>query len=306
DDIQGTAAVVVAGVLAAARGLGTNLADTRVVLVGAGAAGIGIGRLLRLAMLDEGMPETAVRRAIVLVDSRGQVHDRREDLDETKRELALPAAAFADYGFTTEFPTLVETIERVHPTVLIGTTGIGGTFTEEVVRAAATGTGRPVVLPLSNPTSVAEATPIDVMRWSGGRAIVATGSPFDAVEVDGRTVVIGQANNAFVFPGLGLGAIAAETRVISDRMFLLAARTLAAAVSDDRFERGGIYPPVDDLRDVTRAIAIAVAREAMEAGVAGVPAATDVDALVDGAMWWPEYVAYEPVRPAERRRTAGT
>ncbi|MFL5688058.1 MAG: NAD-dependent malic enzyme [Chloroflexota bacterium] len=306
DDIQGTAAVVVAGVLAAARGLGTNLADTRVVLVGAGAAGIGIGRLLRLAMLDEGMPETAVRRAIVLVDSRGQVHDRREDLDETKRELALPAAAFADYGFTTEFPTLVETIERVHPTVLIGTTGIGGTFTEKVVRAAADGTARPVVLPLSNPTSVAEATPIDVMRWSGGRAIVATGSPFDAVEVDGRTVVIGQANNAFVFPGLGLGAIAAETRVISDRMFLLAARTLAAAVTDDRFERGGIYPPVDDLRDVTRAIAIAVAREAIEAGVAGVPAATDVDALVDGAMWWPEYVAYEPVRPAERRRTAGT
>jgi malic enzyme len=305
DDIQGTAAVVVGGVLAAARGLGTSLADTRVVLVGAGAAGIGIARLLRLAMLDEGMSEADARRALVLVDSRGQVHDRREDLDETKRELCLPGGAFTEYGFTTEFPTLVETIERVRPTVLIGTTGIGGTFTEAVVRAAAAGTERPVVLPLSNPTSAAEATPVDVLRWSDGRAIVATGSPFDAVEVDGRTVAIGQANNAFVFPGLGLGAIAAETRVISDRMFLLAARTLAAAVTDDRFAGGGIYPPVDDLRAVTRAIAVAVAREAITSGVARLPAETDIDALIDGAMWWPAYVPYAPARPAERRRAGG-
>ena len=306
DDIQGTAAVVVAGVLAAVRGLRTSLADTRVVLVGAGAAGIGIARLVRLAMLGEGMSEAAVRRALVLVDSHGQVHDRREDLDETKREFALPTEAYADYGFTTEFPTLVETVERVRPTVLIGTTGVGGAFTEGVVRAAAAGSPRPVVLPLSNPTSAAEATPVDVLRWSDGQAIVATGSPFDSVEVDGRIVAVGQANNAFVFPGLGLGAIAAETRVISDPMFLLAARTLAAAVSDERFAEGGIYPPVDDLRRVTRAIAVAVAREAIEAGLAGVPHETDVEELVDGAMWWPEYVPYEPARLAERRRVAGT
>jgi malic enzyme len=306
DDIQGTAAVVVAGVLAAVRGLRTRLADTRVVLVGAGAAGIGIARLLRLAMLGEGMSGAEVRRALVLVDSHGQVHDRREDLDETKRELALPSAAFGDYGFTTDIPSLVETIERVRPTVLIGTTGIGGTFTHEVIRAVAAGTERPVVLPLSNPTSVAEATPVDVLRWSDGRAIVATGSPFDAVEVDGRIVAVGQANNAFVFPGLGLGAIAAETRVITDRMFLLAAQTLAAAVTDDRLADGGIYPPVGDLRRVTRAIAVVVAREAIEAGLARVPPETEVEALVDGAMWWPEYVPYEPARPAERRRVAGT
>jgi malic enzyme len=306
DDIQGTAAVVVAGVLAAVRGLRTSLADTRVVLVGAGAAGIGIARLVRLAMLGEGMSEAAVRRALVLVDSHGQVHDRREDLDETKREFALPSDAYTDYGFTTEFPMLVETVERVRPTVLIGTTGVGGAFTEQVVRAAAAGSPRPVVLPLSNPTSAAEATPVDVLRWSDGRAIVATGSPFDAVEVDGRIVAVGQANNAFVFPGLGLGAIAAETRVISDRMFLLAARTLAAAVTEERFASGGIYPPVDDLRRVTRAIAVALAREAIESGLARVPPETEVEALVDGAMWWPEYVPYEPARLAERRRVAGT
>ncbi|HEY8817863.1 MAG TPA: oxaloacetate-decarboxylating malate dehydrogenase, partial [Candidatus Limnocylindrales bacterium] len=177
DDIQGTSAVVVAGVLAGLRALGSDLAATRVVLVGAGAAGIGIARLLRLAMLEDGMAEADVRRALVLVDSQGQVHDRREDLDHTKRELALPSAAFTDYGFGTEFPGLVETIERVRPTVLVGTTGVGGTFDEPVLRALAAGTDRPIVLPLSNPTSAAEATPIDVLRWTDGRAFVATGSP---------------------------------------------------------------------------------------------------------------------------------
>jgi malic enzyme len=306
DDVQGTAAVVLAGVLAAVRGLGSTLAETRVVLAGAGAAGIGIARLLRLAMLADGMSEADARRALVLVDSRGQVHDRREDLDETKRELALPAGAFREYGFTTEFPTLVETVEHVRPTVLIGTTGIGGTFGRAVIRAAAAGTARPVVMPLSNPTSACEASPVDVLRWSEGRAIVATGSPFDDVEVDGRTVAIGQANNVFIFPGLGLGAIAAEARTITDRMFLVAARTLAAAVTEDRLASGGIYPPVDDLRTVTRAIAIGVAREAIEASVAGVDPLADVEALVEGAMWWPDYVPYEPSRPAERRRAAGT
>ncbi len=305
DDIQGTAAVVVGGVLAAIRGLGTTLAETRVVLAGSGAAGIGIARLLRLAMLEEGVSDADARRALVLVDSHGQIHDRREDLDETKRELALPSGAYADYGFTTEFPTLLETIERVKPTVLIGTTAKGGTFTEEVIRAAAAGTARPVVLPLSNPTSKVEATPVDVLHWSEGRAIVATGSPFAPVEVDGRSVHIGQANNVFIFPGLGLGAIAAEARIISDRMFLLAAQTLASLVTDDRLATGGIYPHVDDLRSVTRAIAIAVAREAIDSELALVRPDTDVEALVDGAMWWPEYVEYEPARQVERRGVGG-
>ncbi|HLO35763.1 MAG TPA: NAD-dependent malic enzyme, partial [Candidatus Deferrimicrobium sp.] len=304
DDIQGTAAVVVAGVVAALRSLGTTLAETRVVLAGSGAAGIGIARLLRLAMLDDGVPEAEARRALVLVDSHGQIHDRREDLDETKRELALPSGAFTDYGFTTEFPTLLETVERVRPTVLIGTTAMGGTFTEAIIRATAAGTSRPVVLPLSNPTSKVEATPVDILRWSEGRAIVATGSPFDAVDVDGRSVAIGQANNVFIFPGLGLGAIAAEARIISDRMFLLAARALAAAVTADRLASGGIYPHVDDLRAVTRSIAIAVAREAIDAELALVRPDTDVEALIDAAMWWPDYVPYEPVRPAERRRVS--
>ena len=302
DDVQGTAAVVVAGVLAARRGLGAGRTDTRVVLAGAGAAGTGIARLLRLAMLDDGMPEAAIRRALVLVDSHGQVHDRREDLDEAKREFALPTEAYASYGFTTEFPNLTETVEHVRPTVLVGTTGVGGTFSEGVIRTLSNGAARPIVLPLSNPTSATEATPADILRWTDGRALVATGSPFDDVVVDGRVRHIGQANNVFVFPGLGLGAIAAEARTITDRMFLLAARTLAAAVTDERLATGGMYPPVAELRAVTRSIAMGVAHEAVETGLAGISADEDIEALIDAAMWWPRYVPYEPARASERRR----
>jgi malic enzyme len=166
----------------------------------------------------------------------------------------------------------------------------------------AAATDRPVILPLSNPTSNAEATPVDIFRWSEGRAIVATGSPFDAVEVDGRRHEVGQANNVFIFPGLGLGAIAAEVRMITPRMFLLAAQTLADAVTDERLATGALYPPVADLRTVSRAIAIRVAREAVDEGLAGIDPATDIEALIDGAMWWPEYVPYRPARPANRRR----
>jgi malic enzyme len=309
DDVQGTAAVVVAGILTALRALGTTLAETRVVLAGAGAAGIGIARLIRLAMAEAGVDEASVRRSIVLVDSHGMVHDGRADLDLPKREFALPAALATEFGFDVDgspTPGLVETIERVRPTVLVGTTAVGGTFDEAVVRAMAAATERPVILPLSNPTSKAEATPTDVLRWSDGRALVATGSPFDAVEVDGRRHEVGQANNVFVFPGLGLGAIAAETRTITPRMFLLAATTLAAAVTDERLASGALYPPVEALRAVSRSIATRVAQEAVDEGLAGIDPRTDIAALIDGAMWWPAYVPYWPARPAERRRETET
>lgn len=327
DDVQGTAAVVVAGILAALRSLGTTLAETRVVLAGAGAAGVGIARLIRLAMLDSGMDEAGVRRSIVLVDSQGLVHERRRDLDDAKRELALPIEAERAYGFDTGFetreiniavgtgglighgnqlPGLVETIERVRPDVLVGTTGIGGTFDGRVIGAMAAAHERPVIMPLSNPTSRCEATPMDILRWSSGRALVATGSPFDAVEVDGQRHEIGQANNVFVFPGLGLGAIAAEASSITPRMFLLAARALANAVTDERLASGALYPPVGALRAVSRTIAIEVAREAVASGVARIDAATDIHALVDEATWWPAYVPYVPARPVELRRDGET
>ena len=306
DDVQGTAAVVVAGILAAVRALRTTLGETRIVLAGAGAAGVGIARLIRLAMLEANVDDPSIRRAIVAVDSRGLVGAWRSDLDETKRELALSTEAALTVGLTpsdgTPLPGLVETIERVRPTMLVGTTGVGGAFDEAVIRAMAASSARPVILPLSNPTSNAEAVPAAVLAWSDGRALVATGSPFDAVEFDGRRHEIGQANNVFIFPGLGLGAITAEAGAITPRMFLLAAQTLAGFVTDERLASGALYPPVDDLRAVSRAIAVQVAREAVAAGLAGIESSTDIEALVDSAMWWPEYVPYLPARAAERRR----
>ncbi len=290
DDIQGTAAVVVAGVLGGLRATGRTLADARIVLVGAGGAGIGIARLLRLAMLDAGLSEAHVREAIALVDTLGLVHAGRADLDPTKVALAMPAVD----GPT---PSLLETIARHRPTILVGTTGVAGTFTQEVIAAMDERVGpadRPLIMPLSNPTSQAEATPADVLAWTGGRALIATGSPFEAVTLDGVRHEVGQANNVFIFPGVGLGAIVAEARTVTDRMFLLAARVLAASVGDERLAAGALYPSVNDLRGVSRRVAVAVAREA--GGL------DDVEAAIDAAMWWPDYVPYLPLRPVDRRR----
>jgi malic enzyme len=290
DDVQGTAAVVLGGILAATRLLGQRLVDQRIVIAGAGAAGIGIARLVRLAMLDDGATDADVRRAIAVVDSRGLVHEGRTDLDADKRSVAFAPADDA---------SLAETVERILPTVLLGATGMPGTFDEPLVRAMSGATARPVVMPLSNPTAACEAPPAEILRWSDGRAIVATGSPFPAVEIDGRHHEIGQANNVFVFPGLGLGAIVAEARSMPDRLFLTAARTLAAHVTAERLASGAIYPRVDELRPVTRAIAEAVATAAREGGLAGVPGDVDLGEAVDAAMWWPDYVPY---LPAEDRR----
>ncbi len=296
DDIQGTAAVVVAGVLAALRHLAQPARDVRVVLAGAGAAGIGIARLLYLALREEGLDDESARCALVLLDSRGLVHAGRGDLDESKRALALAPASAARYGLCVDGGAapadLLEVVRRVRPTVLVGTTGVGGSFGEEVVRAMAAATPCPIVLPLSNPTANTEALPADVLAWSDGRARVATGSPFAPVVYGGRTHVVAQANNVFVFPGVGLGAIVSEARVLDERLFLVAARTLAGQVDRARFESGALYPPVGALRSVSRAVAVAVARSAQQLGLARVSADTDVAAEVDAATWWPEYVPY--------------
>jgi malic enzyme len=298
DDIQGTAAVVLAGILAAMRLLGERLVDQRIVIAGAGAAGIGIARLLRMALFADGASPEAARAAVAVVDSRGLVHDGRADLDGDKHEVARPVGRLGADGFAIEGdrnPSLIDVVRVLRPTILLGATGMPGTFDEPLIAALAHGATRPVVMPLSNPTSSSEAIPAQVLRWSGGRALVATGSPFAAVEVDGQRHEIGQANNVFVFPGLGLGAIVSEARSMPDALFLVAARTLAGLVSPERLASGALYPPVEELRPVTRAVALAVAGAAVEAGLAGIAPGTDVTAEVDAAMWWPDYVPYEPI-----------
>jgi malic enzyme len=284
DDIQGTAAVVVAAVLAALRATGRTLADARFVFAGAGAAGIGAATLLRLTMREAGIDDTRVRDAIALVDSRGLVHTGRTDLDPSKAAFAVSPTGVG--------VSLLDTVRARRPTFLVGTTGEAGVFNEPLVRAMADeldATETPTILPLSNPTSSSEATPAECLAWTGGRALVATGSPFEPVVVDGKRVRVGQANNVYVFPGVGMGAIVSEAGTVTDDMFLTAAHTLAAAVSTDSLRDGTLFPPISELRAIARAVAIAVAGPGSE------PA-------VDAAMWWPRYVPYLPERASDRRR----
>ena len=305
DDIQGTAAVVVAGIIAGSRALGRPLAATRAVLAGAGAAGIGIARLLGQALRAAGLPGDDVRRAVVLLDSHGLVHAGRTDLDEHKRSLALGLDALGALGLPSDVPADLESVVRaVRPTVLIGTTGVAGAFSEPVIRALAAATDRPIILPLSNPTVLTEATPIDILRWTAGRALVATGSPFPPVVVGGTAREIPQANNVFIFPGLGLGSVVAEARRVTDGMVLAAARELADTVSPERLAAGVLYPPVRNLRAVSTRIGVAVVRRAIADGVAGLPPDADPEADLRSAAWWPAYVPYTPAGPSGPRSTA--
>jgi malic enzyme len=293
DDIQGTAAVICGGVLAALRPSGAKLSAQRLVLVGSGAAGIGIARLLRSLMRAEGASEDVVRDAVVMLDSQGLVFEGREGVHEDKAPFALPKEGLKRFDFEgSELYDLETVVRHVAPTVLIGTSGKPGVFTESAVREMAARTPVPIVLPLSNPTANSEATPADVLSWSGGRALVATGSPFDPVEVDGRTRLIGQANNVFVFPGVGLGAIASGTREVTDNMFLVAATTLASMVPPDRIEQGAIFPSITNLRGISRAIAVAVACEARDEGAAPMATDAEIEAAVEASVWTPRY---EPV-----------
>jgi malic enzyme len=297
DDIQGTAAVVSAGILAALQHRGEKLSEQRLVLLGSGAAGIGIARLVQAIIRSEGASELEARLAVTMLDSQGLIFEGRDGVQDDKRPFARTSDELSSLGFEPSDRYDLETVVRhVAPTILIGTSGKPGVFTEAAVREMAARTPRPIVLPLSNPTANSEATPSDVLAWSDGRAIVATGSPFEPVEIGGRTQIVGQANNVFVFPGVGLGAVAGRASEITDRMFLVAATTLADLVPAERLEQGAIYPRLTELRSISRAIAIAVAREGRDGGVA--PMATDaqIEAAVDGCVWAPEYENLEPTQ----------
>jgi malic enzyme len=243
DDIQGTAAVVSAGILAALQHRGEKLSEQRLVLLGSGAAGIGIARLVQAIIRSEGASELEARLAVTMLDSQGLIFEGRDGVQDDKRPFARTSDELSSLGFEPSDRYDLETVVRhVAPTILIGTSGKPGVFTEAAVREMAARTPRPIVLPLSNPTANSEATPSDVLAWSDGRAIVATGSPFEPVEIGGRTQIVGQANNVFVFPGVGLGAVAGRASEITDRMFLVAATTLADLVPAERLEQGAIYP----------------------------------------------------------------
>jgi malic enzyme len=302
DDIQGTAAVGVAGLLAGARLTGTPLAEQRVVILGAGAAGVGIARLVRDALRQAGLTGDALVQAIANLDTHGLLVDDRALDDAHKREFAWPSWMAEWYGLGTDQPRdLPAVVRAVKPTMLIGTSGEPGAFTEEVVREMARHVERPLVFPMSNPTSKSEAVPADIVAWTEGRALIATGSPFAPVTWRGREIRIGQGNNAFVFPGMGLGVMVSQAREVTEAMFAAAARALAAEVHDADLEAGSLFPPVGQLRWVTAAVASAVVRAARDCGVGRAIEDERVEDEVAEAMWEPSYVPLEPVGPAAAR-----
>ena len=288
--------MAVAGILAALRASGQPLRDARFVLAGAGAAGTGVARLLREALVEDGATPGAARDAIAVLDSSGLVVEDRPGLDADKRDAAVPRALVAALGLDPATAHGLEDVVRAfRPTVLVGTTGTAGAFTEDVVRAMAGSHEHPIILPLSNPTANTEAVPSDVLAWSDGRAIVATGSPFAPVEIDGKARRIPQANNAYVFPGIGLGAIVAEARTLPESAFLIAARRLAELAPADTLVSGQLFPPIGELRSVAREIAIAVVAHLGELGVGRRFAPDQIAVAVEAAMWRPGYVPYEAV-----------
>lgn len=290
DDIQGTAAVVLAGVLAAVRITGGALADQRIVYLGAGAASVGVARLVRTAIAEECPDPDRVRRAQAVVDSRSLLFRPRDDWDPHKREFAWNDGDLAHFGLDPSGPLgLLDVIRAVRPTVLIGATGIPGVFDERVIRELARHVERPVVFPLSNPTSKSECRPADVIAWTDGRAIVAAGSPFAPVEHAGGRRVVSQANNVYIFPGVGLGAIVSNTHEVSESMFLAAARALAGCVTPEHLAVGRIYPDQSELRGVSRAIAAAVVREARRLNVGRLLPDDAIDPALDAAIWYPGY-----------------
>ena len=283
DDIQGTAAVVLAGILSALRITGGKLVGQTLLFQGAGEAATGIADLAVAAMVAQGMTETQARSRCWLVDSQGLVVKQRADLAAHKQPYAHDHAPVG---------SLLDAVKALRPTAIIGVAAVGGAFTEDVVRMMAELNERPIVFALSNPTSKSECTATQAYRWSGGRALFACGSPFDPVALDGRTHVPRQGNNSYIFPGVGLGVIASGASRVTDEMFMAAAHTLAEQVTDDDLRQGSLYPPLTSIRDVSAHIAAATAAVAHRRGLARGTQPADLLGFVTSQMYEPRYATY--------------
>ena len=293
DDIEGTGAVVLAGLLAAARKCRRPLADQVFGLHGAGAGGVGVAEQIVRGLMREGLSERQARDRVFVHDSRGLIVEGRTGLEPYKAQMAQPAARLEGWKVAGAVPSLLETIREAKVTALIGLSGQRGAFDRETITAVDRNTPYPIVFALSNPTANSEATAEEVIATTEGRAIVATGSPFDDVTYGGRSYVVGQGNNAFVFPGLGLGTLLSGARRITHGMLTAAAVALADYTDAVRIAQGAMYPSIGRLRDVSRYVAVAVIEQAVAEGAAEPPVTDDLTTFVEDAMWRPEYL---PIR----------
>ena len=284
--------MTVAVAMAAVAASGGKFADQRVVLLGAGSAAAGITGQIVNAMRSEGLTEEQARQRIWLVDMRGLVHSGQPDLSAFMRDYARPFETVAGWSAGADVISLLDVVKHAHPTILIGTAAQPQAFSEAVVREMARHVERPIVFPLSNPTSKAEALPADVIAWTRGRAFVATGSPFDDVEYEGRRIRVGQCNNAYIFPGVGLGVIAAQAQRVTDAMIVAAARALSELSPARRDSSQSLLPPLTEVRQVAKHVAIAVASQAQRDGVANASSPEELQQRIEATMWTPSYLPY--------------
>jgi malate dehydrogenase (oxaloacetate-decarboxylating) len=286
DDIQGTGAVTVAGLLAAARLLGAKLSEQRIAILGAGSSAIGISDQIVAAMIREGAAPDEARRTIWLIDSKGLVHEQRSLDEPGKQKYAQPAERLANWQLDEPAKiSLADVVRNARPTILLGTSAQPGAFKEEIVREMARHVERPIIFPLSNPTSKSEATPIDLFRWTNERALIATGSPFPPLVSERGLIRVGQCNNSFIFPGVGLGVIASGARRVTDAMFTAAAEVLSQFAPAATEATGALYPPLEDVRKVSRQVALAVGIEAQSSGLAPVTDVADLEQKLSQKMW---------------------
>jgi malate dehydrogenase (oxaloacetate-decarboxylating) len=289
DDIQGTGAVALAALFSAIKVNHSCLIDQKIVILGGGSAGIGIAKMIYQGMREEGLTHKDALERIFIVDVRGLLHTHSEQVDVNQQPFLYPIEALKHWKVDLQgMISLHDVIIHAHPTVLIGVSGQGGAFTKEIISSMAKQSSRPIVLPLSNPTSKSECTPNELIEWTQGKAILATGSPFSPVEYQGKQIAVSQCNNVYIFPGIGLGALAAEAKQITDGMFLKAAKILADFSPALKNAQAPLLPLIEQVREVSREIAMGVAKRAIEEGVARV-SLEELERRIDALRWDPSY-----------------
>ena len=295
DDIQGTAAVSVGSLIAASRAAGKQLKDQIVTFLGAGSAGCGIAEQIIAQMVAEGLSDAEARARVFMVDRFGLITENQPNLLDFQRKLAQKADVISDWAKVEDVISLLDVVKHAQPTVLIGVSGQPGLFTQEVIEALNANCERPIVMPLSNPTSRVEAVPSDIIQWTNGQALIATGSPFTPVNYQGRLYHIAQCNNSYIFPGIGLGVIASGAKRVTENMLMASSNALADCSPLLKNAEADLLPPIADIQNVSRVIALKVAQAAIADGVAVPLTDEQLQCNIEKELWQPEYRTYKRV-----------